>query len=35
MTLAAEWAMLHREELWRNWALAQSQQPLVKIAPLE
>ena len=30
-----EWRVLHRDELLRNWNLAQAQQPLPKIAPLE
>ena len=30
-----EWRLLHREELLQSWALAQAQQPLPKIAPLE
>jgi len=30
-----EWRLLHKEELLQSWALAQAQQPLSKIAPLE
>jgi Domain of unknown function (DUF4160) len=30
-----EWRELHKDELLRNWNLAQAQQPLPKIAPLE
>jgi len=30
-----EWRVLHRDELLLNWNLAQAQQPLPKIAPLE
>ena len=30
-----EWRELHKDELLRNWNLAQTQQPLPKIAPLE
>jgi hypothetical protein len=33
--LVLEWAMLHRPELAEDWALAQQQAPLKKIAPLE
>ena len=30
-----EWRLLHKEELLRSWALAQAQQPLPTIEPLE
>jgi len=33
--LVVEWATLHRDELLGDWALAQAQQPLLKIQPLE
>jgi len=33
--LVTEWATLHREELLEDWALAEKQQPLKKIKPLE
>ncbi len=33
--LVVEWASQHQEELRRDWELAQSQQPLVPIEPLE
>ena len=33
--LVIEWAALHKEELWEDWALAEQQAPLKKIKPLE
>jgi hypothetical protein len=33
--LVTEWAVIHREELERNWARARDQAPLNRIAPLE
>ena len=33
--LVIEWALLHREELLRNWDLTQENQHPNKIAPLE
>lgn len=33
--LAIEWASRHQEELRENWRLAQAQQPLNPIEPLE
>lgn len=33
--LVTEWATLHREALLEDWALAEKQQPLKKIKPLE
>ncbi len=35
MGLVIEWATLHQEELLADWARAQSQETLQKIAPLE
>jgi hypothetical protein len=35
LALALEWAVLHREELRRNWRLARRGQPLETIAPLD
>ena len=34
-SLVGEWAQLHREELRRNWALAEARQALGRIAPLQ
>ena len=33
--LVEEWRVLHQSELFEDWALAQSRQPLNKIDPLE
>lgn len=33
--LVTEWASLHQTELMQNWELAQTNQPLNKIIPLE
>lgn len=33
--LVMEWAALHQAELARNWELAQANQPLAPIEPLE
>jgi hypothetical protein len=33
--LVTEWASLHQTELMENWELAQTNQPLNKIIPLE
>jgi phosphomannomutase len=33
--LMMEWAAMHQNELARNWDLAQNNQPLMKINPLE
>ncbi|MBA2434190.1 MAG: DUF4160 domain-containing protein [Verrucomicrobiota bacterium] len=33
--LVMEWAALHQPELFELWALAQANEPLHKIAPLE
>jgi hypothetical protein len=33
--LVMEWAAFHKDELLRNWELAQAGQSLEKIAPLE
>ncbi len=33
--LVAEWCDLHRDELLADWALAESQQPLLPIEPLD
>jgi hypothetical protein len=33
--LVMEWAILHRDDLRADWSLAQLQQPLRRIAPLE
>ncbi len=35
LALVLEWAALHRAELWNNWNLAQTRQPIQAIAPLE
>ena len=35
MGLVIEWATLHQQELLTDWARAQTQQTLEKIAPLE
>ena len=35
LALVLEWTTLHREELRRDWALAQGGQPLEPIAPLD
>ena len=34
LELIAAWAELHRDELFANWELAMTEQPLYKIAPL-
>ncbi|MEX2193771.1 MAG: DUF4160 domain-containing protein [Thermoleophilaceae bacterium] len=34
LTLVAEWARLHREELEANWERARREEPLQAIAPL-
>jgi hypothetical protein len=34
LRLAIQWAVLHREELLRNWDLAQREEALEDIAPL-
>lgn len=33
--LVSEWCELHRDELLANWALAESQLPLLPIEPLD
>ena len=33
--LVVEWTTLHRDELMKNWRLAESNQILVKIDPLD
>jgi hypothetical protein len=33
--LVIEWARVHRDELFANWARARVRKPLRKIAPLE
>ena len=33
--LVMEWASIHQDELIKNWELAQTYQPLIKISPLE
>jgi hypothetical protein len=33
--LVLEWTLAHRSELWRNWHLARSGEPLSRIPPLE
>ncbi len=33
--LVLEWTELHREELMRDWRLAEQRRPLLKIEPLE
>jgi len=33
--LVVEWAILHKEELVKDWALAKANQPPLKIEPLE
>lgn len=35
LSLVQEWRLLHQQELLQAWALAQAQQPLPNIAPLE
>jgi hypothetical protein len=35
MALVLEWALLHRQELRRDWELARSGQPPEPVAPLE
>ncbi len=35
LSLVQEWRVLHRQELLRAWALAEVQEPLPTIAPLE
>lgn len=35
LALVTEWAALHRMELLADWHLAQQEQPLAKIPPLE
>ena len=34
LTLAAEWALLHRDELEANWERARNDEPLQAIDPL-
>jgi len=34
LCLIIEWAMLHKEELMKDWALAKANQPPLKIEPL-
>lgn len=33
--LVLDWAVIHQEELTREWKLAEEEQPLFKIRPLE
>ena len=33
--LVIEWATLHQDELLNDWERAQSQEPLIKIEPLQ
>jgi hypothetical protein len=33
--LVMEWALIHKNDLVKNWDLAQVYQPLMKIGPLE
>lgn len=33
--LVMEWALIHQDELIKNWDLSQVYQPLIKIGPLE
>jgi hypothetical protein len=35
MALVLEWAALHRQELWANWAKARRGEPLSRIEPLD
>lgn len=35
LAMVLEWAVLHRDELRRDWELARSGRPLEPIAPLE
>ena len=35
LTMVTEWAILHKESLERDWQLAVSREPLLKIEPLE
>ena len=35
LKLVAEWSSMHRDELISNWELAESQQPLIPIEPLD
>ncbi|MBC8204394.1 MAG: DUF4160 domain-containing protein [FCB group bacterium] len=35
MGMVLEWALIHKQELIRNWYLASKRQPLNKIEPLE
>jgi hypothetical protein len=35
LNLVLEWHELHKDELLEDWRLAESKQPLNKIAPLE
>lgn len=35
LSLVMEWAMLHQQELMKDWKLAEKMQKLEKIAPLE
>lgn len=35
LAMVLEWAAEHRMELLENWRLAESHQPLSKVAPLE
>ncbi|MEN6356240.1 MAG: DUF4160 domain-containing protein [Armatimonadota bacterium] len=32
--LVMEWASIHKDELLKNWSLAESQLPLIRIEPL-
>jgi hypothetical protein len=34
-SLVVDWATMHRDELMRNWELAQIGEPLIQIAPLD
>lgn len=35
LAMVLEWASAHRSELLANWRLAEAQEPLRRIAPLE
>ena len=35
LRLVVEWAQLHKDELCREWELAQARQPLFQIEPLD
>ena len=33
--LVIEWAMIHKDELWKNWLKIEQKEPISKIEPLQ